>query len=271
MNPGDVMTESQPETRPETRPENSPETRPETSPETRHEDREDRRLELRTNLQEISRRVAVACTRADRDPAGIVVIVITKTYPASDVRLLHGLGVRDVGENRDQEAAAKAADCADLDLTWHFVGQLQRNKAASVARYCDVVHSVDRGRLVTALDAGAARAGRRLDALVQVDLTDPPAPGRGGAAPADVLELCAQVSAADHLELRGLMAVAPLGEDPTAAFVRLAGVRAQVLDRFPEADWLSAGMSGDLEAAVMAGATHLRVGSAVLGERAHVG
>lgn len=230
-----------------------------------------RRDEILANLDRVNRRIADACAGAGRDPAELTLIVITKTYPPSDIRLLSDLGVRNVGENRDQEAAGKAAECADLTLTWHFVGQLQRNKAPSVARYSDVVHSVDRPRLVAALDRAAARAGRRLGALVQVDLAQPKDPARGGAAPADVTDLGADIAAADNLELRGLMAVAPLGEDPAAAFARLREVQTQLRRRFPTADWLSAGMSGDLEAAIAAGATHLRVGSAVLGERAHVG
>jgi hypothetical protein len=178
--------------------------------------------------------------------------------------------VREVGESRDQEAGPKAAALAGQDLRWHFVGQLQRNKARSVARYADVVHCVDRTRLVPALDAGAADAQRELDVLVQVDLGgsshDPGAP-RGGAAPQDTRDVAAAVVAAPQLRLRGLMAVAPRGEDPAVAFDRLAALSARLRAEHPDATWLSAGMSADLEQAVAAGATHLRVGSAVLGSR----
>jgi PLP dependent protein len=228
-----------------------------------------RAAEIEAGLSAVRDRVARAAVATGREPALVTVVVVTKTFPASDVRVLHGLGVRDVGENRDQEAAAKAAECADLaDLRWHFVGQLQTNKAASVASYASVVHSVDRLRLVTALDAAAHRAGRELDVLVQVDLDREPAPaGRGGAAPGDLLPLADAVAGSEALRLRGLMAVAPLGEDPRPAFARLAALTAELRAAHPAATWVSAGMSEDLEAAVAAGATHVRVGSAILGRR----
>lgn len=228
----------------------------------------ERTRQVREGLAAVRERIARACGDAGRDPADVRLIVVTKTWPADDVRRLADLGVTDVAENRDQEAAPKVASCADLPLTWHFVGQLQRNKAGSVARYADVVQSVDRASLVAALDRGAQRAGRRLGALVQVRLDGDP--GRGGCDPADVGTLGETIAAADRLDLLGLMAVAPLGQDPAAAFARLAGIRTGLRERFPTATWLSAGMSGDLEQAVAAGATHVRVGSAVLGGRPDV-
>lgn len=176
--------------------------------------------------------------------------------------------MRDVGENRHQEAEAKAGDCADLGLRWHFVGGLQSNKAAAVAAYADAVHSVDRVKLVRGLDRGAQERGRPLDCLVQVSL-DPPGSGEGrqGAGADEVAAVADAVAAAEGLRLRGLMAVAPLGEDPARAFDRLAATAAALRSDHPAATWLSAGMSGDLEQAVTAGATHVRVGSAVLGPR----
>ncbi len=229
----------------------------------------DRHAELAEGLASVHARVATAATEAGRDPDLVTVVVVTKTFPATDVRVLHDLGVRDVGENRDQEAAAKAAACADLtDLRWHFVGQLQSNKASSVARYAAVVHSVDRARLVPALDGGAHRAGRELDVLVQVDLDEQAHPvGRGGADATDLLALADAVTATESLRLRGVMAVAPLGQDPTPAFARLARLAAELRSVHPAATWVSAGMSEDLEQAVAAGATHVRVGSAILGRR----
>jgi len=227
----------------------------------------DRHDQLAAGLQAVRARVAAACAGAGRDPAAVTLIVVTKTFPAADVRALAGLGVTDVGENREQEATAKAAACADLGLAWHFIGQLQTNKAAAVARYAAVVHSVDRERLVAALDAGAARAGRSVTALVQVDLQDPPDAGRGGAAPREVTALAEAVAAAEHLELGGVMAVAPQGADPDQAFARLAEVAAAVRAVHPAARMLSAGMSADLEAAIRHGATHVRIGTAVLGRR----
>lgn len=229
----------------------------------------DRTAELAANLAEVNARIDAACRSVGRDPAEVTLVVVTKTWPADDVRLLAGLGVRDVGENRDQEAAPKAAACTGLGLRWHFVGQLQSNKAKSVVRYADVVHSVDRPHLVHALAAAADRAGRRVGCLVQVRLE--PVEGRGGAAPDDVLALADQIDGAAALVLLGVMAVAPLGEPPEPAFARLAEVAAAVRREHPGATWVSAGMSGDLEAAVAAGATHVRVGTAVLGGRPLLG
>lgn len=228
-----------------------------------------RTAELAANLAAVRQRIAAAASAAGRDPAEVTLVAVTKTWPAYDVRRLASLGVTDVAENRDQEGAPKHRACDDLPLRWHFVGQLQRNKARSVASYADVVESVDRLPLVTALSRAAVELGRALDALVQVNL-DPAAPagsGRGGALPADVTGLAAAVAAAPGLRLAGLMAVAPLGEDPAAAFARLAALAADLRRDHPAAAVLSAGMSGDLEQAVAAGATHVRVGSALLGHR----
>jgi pyridoxal phosphate enzyme (YggS family) len=225
-----------------------------------------RREELAARLVAVRRRIEDACAAAGRDPAAVTLVAVTKTFPADDVRLLAELGVSDVGENRDQEAAAKHAACAELALRWHFIGQLQTNKVRSVASYADVVESVDRLALVTGLDRQAQARGRRITALVQVGLDD--AAGRGGAAAGDVPALAAAVAAASSLDLGGVMAVAPLGADPDAAFARLAEVAAAVRHAHPGATVLSAGMSGDLEAAVRHGATHVRVGSALLGHRA---
>ncbi|MGH3388146.1 MAG: YggS family pyridoxal phosphate-dependent enzyme [Actinomadura sp.] len=225
-----------------------------------------RKDELAANLLAVRERLAAACGAAGRDPGELTLIAVTKTFPASDVRLLAELGVTDVAENRDQEAAVKAADCADLPLTWHFVGRLQTNKVRSVAAYADVVHSVDRVRLVTALSAAAVRARRGLRCLVQVSL-EAAARGRGGADPAEVPALADVIAAADGLELAGVMAVAPLGADPAPAFARLAETARAVRARHPAAEVISAGMSGDLEDAIACGATHVRVGTALLGGR----
>jgi pyridoxal phosphate enzyme (YggS family) len=226
-----------------------------------------RRDQLVANLETVRRRIATACADAGRDAAEVHLVVVTKFFPASDVRLLAELGITDVGENRHQEAEAKAAECADLGLRWHFIGGLQSNKAAAVAAYADVVESVDRAKLVAPLDRGAERRGQLVDVLLQVSLDPPDAEGRSGADPDDLPALAATVAQSPHLRLRGLMAVAPLGEEPGAAFARLAAIRRDFLVDHPDATWLSAGMSGDLEDAVRVGATHVRVGSAVLGSR----
>lgn len=228
-----------------------------------------RREQIAAGLQQTQQRIAAACAAADRDPGEVTLIVVTKTRPASDVAILAELGVTDVGENREPEASRKHAECDELPLTWHFIGQLQRNKAGKVARYANMVHSLDRPEIVAALDGAAERAERTISALVQVDLSGG-AEGRGGVAPEQLLSLCQQVADSEQLRLAGIMAVAPLQEDPAAAFDRLVQLRESVLVDFPTAQLLSAGMSGDLEQAVQAGATHVRVGSAVLGERHYV-
>jgi pyridoxal phosphate enzyme (YggS family) len=224
-----------------------------------------RAAELAAALARVEERIAAACAAAGRDRGEVTLVVVTKTYPAADVERLAALGVRDVAENRDQEAAAKHAECAGLGLRWHFVGQLQTNKARSVAAYADLVHSVDRPALAAALDRGAERAGRVLDCLLQVSLDGDPE--RGGVPVPELPALAEAVAAAGSLRLRGIMAVAPLGADPREAFAVLPGLLGQVRKAAPGADVVSAGMSGDLEAAVACGATHLRVGTAVLGRR----
>ena len=231
--------------------------------------------ELAGRLVQVRARIAAACEAAGRPADDVTLIAITKTFPASDVALLASLGLTDFGENRDQEAAPKAAAAAALGVRprWHFVGQLQVNKAASVVRYADVVHSVDRLRLVRALGSRAAGLGRQVCCLIQVNL-DPGAaaegpgdPARGGALPAEVSELADAVAAQDGLMLGGLMAVAPLGLPPRPAFRTLRQVADEVRSAYPGATMISAGMSGDLDDAISEGATHVRVGTALLGGR----
>ncbi|MGW4721259.1 YggS family pyridoxal phosphate-dependent enzyme [Streptomyces sp. S1] len=237
----------------------------------------DRTAELAENLARVEARITAACAAAGRAREEVTLIVVTKTYPASDVRILHGLGVRHVAENRDQDAAPKAAACADLDLTWHFVGQLQTNKVKSVTGYADVVQSVDRSKLVSALSAAAEKEGRELGCLIQValDAESGERGDRGGVAPDGIEELAAAVDAAPGLRLGGLMTVAPLAGpyagEPRAAFDRLMDLSTALRATRPAANMVSAGMSGDLEEAVAAGATHVRVGTAVLGVRPKLG
>ena len=227
---------------------------------------EQRRAELAANLEAVRARIARACELAGRDPGEVTLVAVTKFFPATDVDLLAGLGVTAIGENRDQEVSAKLAEVTARDrLAVHFIGQVQSKKAGSVVGYADVVQSVDRPKLVTALDRAAGTAGKVLEVLVQVNLDE--APGRGGVPPEGARHLADLVVATDHLRLRGVMAVAPLGADPDPAFATLQEVAGAVRDVHPGADWVSAGMSGDLEAAVAHGATHLRVGSAILGTR----
>ncbi|MGW5290616.1 YggS family pyridoxal phosphate-dependent enzyme [Streptomyces bacillaris] len=237
----------------------------------------DRKAQLAANLAQVEERITSACAAAGRKREEVTLIVVTKTYPASDVRILHELGVRHVAENRDQDAAPKATACADLSLTWHFVGQLQTNKVRSVTGYADVVQSVDRIKLVTALSAAAVRAGRELGCLIQValDAESGERGERGGVAPGGIEELAAAVDAAEGLRLDGLMTVAPLAGPfagrQRAAFDRLMEFSTRLRAGHPAANMVSAGMSGDLEDAVAAGATHVRVGTAVLGVRPALG
>lgn len=236
----------------------------------------DRTTELAANLAAVRTRIRAAAVASGRDPTAVTLIAVTKSWPAADVARLAELGLTDFAENRDAEAAGKAAECAALGLRglrWHFVGQLQTNKARSVAEYADVVHSVDRDRLIDSLSAACERSGRCLDVLVQMNLDPPVGPGRsapaarGGAAPGDVAGLCAVVERADRLRLRGLMGVAPPGLPFDGAFAALAACAAAVRAVHPDANWISAGMSTDLEAAIAHGATHVRVGSGLLGKR----
>jgi len=224
-----------------------------------------RREELAVRLAAVRTRISAACDAAGRAAEEVTLIAVTKTRPASDVRLLAGLGLTDVGENRDAEAAPKAAECADLNLTWHFIGQLQTNKAGSVPRYASFVHSVDRPRLIRALGAAARRAGRVIECLIEVSLDGDPE--RGGALAGQVPGLAGELAAEPGLVLGGVMAIAPLGMEPAAAFARLRDSAALVREVRPAATVISAGMSADLEAAIAVGATHVRIGTALLGDR----
>lgn len=225
-------------------------------------------MELAERLADVDARIADAARSAGRDPSELTRIVVTKFHPASLVARLHALGVRDVGENRQQELTAKRADpTVPPDLTWHFIGQAQTNKARAIRAAASVVHSVDRPRLADALHAADPDAAVPLDVLLQVNLTDDP--GRGGVAPAEVAPLAEHVVAhCPSLRVRGVMAVAPLAAAPAEAFTRLAAAAEATRAVVPDAAWISAGMSGDFAEAIAAGATHLRIGTAITGPRA---
>ncbi|MDR6970896.1 YggS family pyridoxal phosphate-dependent enzyme [Leifsonia shinshuensis] len=216
---------------------------------------------LAERLAAVREGVADASRAAGRRPEELTTIVVTKFHPASLVRELASLGVRDVGENRHQEAQEKAAELADLDLTWHFVGQLQSKKARQARRYASVIHSVDRTSLVDALASDESD----VDAFVQLNLTDDP--GRGGVADRDLEALVEHVLETPGLRLLGVMAVAPLGEEPARAFERVRAASDRVRALAPGATAISAGMSQDYREAIAAGATHLRIGTAITGNR----
>ncbi|MCL3836758.1 YggS family pyridoxal phosphate-dependent enzyme [Aeromicrobium duanguangcaii] len=228
-----------------------------------------RRDELEHNLAAVRERIARACEQSGRSADDVTLIVVTKTHPASDVAILAELGVTDVGENRHPEAGDKHREVveAGIDLRWHFVGALQTNKAGAVARYADVVQSLDRPKLARALDRGAQAAGRTLRCLIQVDF-DTTDPGRAGVPPQDVAALAeVVVSECPHLELGGVMTVAPLGQDPAPSFAHLREISTELTRTVPSATTISAGMSEDFETAIAHGATHVRVGRSVLGQR----
>ncbi|GAA4353973.1 YggS family pyridoxal phosphate-dependent enzyme [Microbacterium rhizosphaerae] len=222
--------------------------------------------DLAARLAAVDARIVDAARAAGRDPSELTRIVVTKFHPAQLVASLYDLGVRDVGENRQQELSAKSVEVGPREgLTWHFIGQAQTNKARAVRAAASVVHSVDRARLADALDAAADDDSPMLDVLLQINLTDDPT--RGGVAPGGIEALAEHVTGCRTLRLRGVMAVAPLDEPPAPAFERLAAYSERVRAVLPDASWISAGMTGDFVEAIACGATHLRIGSAITGPR----
>ncbi|MGI8696890.1 MAG: YggS family pyridoxal phosphate-dependent enzyme [Mycobacteriales bacterium] len=222
-----------------------------------------RRVEIADRLHDVSSRIAAATARAGRPAGSVTLIAVTKTFGLDDVRRLADLGVADVGESRDQEAAAKAAELPAL--RWHFVGRLQRNKARSVAAYAACVHSIDRAALADALGAAAGRVRRTVDVCLQVSLDGDPQ--RGGAPVEALGGLADSVARCGGLRLAGLMAVPPLSWDPDRAYAELARAAGDLRHDHPDAIMLSAGMTADFEQAIVHGATHVRVGTALLGGR----
>lgn len=219
---------------------------------------------LADRVADVDARIAEAARTAGRQPAEITRIVVTKFHPATMVDELAALGVRDFGENRQQELTAKSAE-VKADVAWHFVGQAQTKKARAIRAVVSVVHSIDRERVADAFDAAGEPGSAPLDVLLQVNLTDDPQ--RGGVAPPDLESLAEHVAARESLRVRGVMAVAGLHEEPAAAFARLHDYSQVVRAVVPEAIWISAGMSADFADAISFGATHLRIGSAITGPR----
>ncbi len=231
----------------------------------------DRRAYLSRRVSQTKARIADAAVRAGRSASDVTLIAVTKTWPSSDVRLLAALGVTDVGENKAKELVDKVAECQELPLTWHFVGQLQRNKVKQVVPLVDMLHSGERSALVMAIDRAVAEVdGSPMKCLVQVNLDPSVIEGRAGVAPREALRLADEVAGAEHLTLAGVMAVAPRGLDPQPAFDLLRDVSGRITDQHRSATVISAGMSGDFVPAIAAGATHIRLGSALLGERAEL-
>ena len=231
----------------------------------------DRQRELAVRLAAVLSEIGEACAAAGRDPAEVELVAVSKTWPASDVAILHGLGVAEFGENRLDELQAKAAELADRGLRWHFLGQIQSKKAAAVGRAAQVVESVDRAKVVAALGAGARDAGGEVAVFIQVSLAamagSDQAVGRGGADPQDVPMIADAVAEEASLRLAGVMLLPPRSLDPARAFARIAEISGDLQHRHPGASAVSAGMSHDFGAAIRAGATHVRIGSALFGER----
>ena len=219
-----------------------------------------RREELSENLNAIKSRISVAAQNAGRSAEEITLIVVTKTFPASDAQILYELGVRDFGENRDQEASAKSTELPD-DCRWHFQGQIQSNKLKSIANWADVLHSIDDITHASKLNSLVTSK----DIFIQVSLDNQP--NRGGVLPDLIPEFLEEISAFPNLKIRGLMAVAPLDVEPVIAFQRLKVLSDRVVKMQPKAHEISAGMSNDFEAAISEGATHIRIGSQILGVR----
>jgi pyridoxal phosphate enzyme (YggS family) len=217
-----------------------------------------RKDEIAQNLQEVKERIQSAAKSVNRDPAEIQLIVVTKTFPISDIEILRDLGESNFGENRDQEAGPKAQT---IPATWHFQGQIQSNKIKSICEWADVIHSIASEKEILKF----AQSPRKHQVFLQVSLDGQV--GRGGASPSDLARLADLVNESNNLELLGLMAVAPLGVEPVKAFADLAQINQGFAGQFPNSKYLSAGMSGDFEAAIKYGATHIRVGSSILGSR----
>ena len=217
-----------------------------------------RKEEITRNLEDVKERINRAAESAGRDPAEVNLIVVTKTFPVSDIEILRDLGEANFGENRDQEAGPKAEI---ISATWHFQGQIQSNKIKSICQWADVIHSISSEKEILKF----AQSERKHQLFLQVSLDGQA--GRGGASPAELAQLADLVNESNNLELLGLMAVAPLGVEPEKAFADLAQINQGFQSQFPNSKYLSAGMSGDFEAAIKFGATHIRVGSSILGSR----
>ena len=225
---------------------------------------------LAERLAGVNSAVRDAITASGRGVDEVTTIVVTKFHPASLVRELADLGVTDFGESRHQEASVKASELADLDATWHFVGQVQSKKARQIRQYARVIHSVDRESLVRAWESPESDGTeQQTDVFLQINLTDDPA--RGGVLPANLEALADHVANLAGVTLLGVMAVAPLDEEPRRAFSYVRELSERLLRSHPDAVAISMGMSGDFVEAIAEGATHLRIGTAITGNRPNHG
>ena len=232
--------------------------------------------EISQKLAAVEREISIAVEKSNRQRAEITLIAVTKNFPVSDVVHLYDLGIRNFGENRDQEARAKVGEFKKYvegdekhgeGAKWHFQGQLQRNKLRSIATWAGFIHSVDQNKYLPPLQQLSIELKKPISVLLQLSLDLPIRPDRGGVAPEELIDLGEKVMELPGLNLQGLMAVAPLDVAPDLAFNALRTISGTFLKAFPDANWISAGMSGDFAAAIAAGATHIRVGSSILGSR----
>ena len=225
-----------------------------------------RKDQILSNLESVKEKISAAAQEAGRAPSEITLIAVTKTFPVSDLEILHELGVRNFGENRDQEAAPKVG-VLPADITWHFQGGIQSNKLKSISNWASVIHSVDKFKYAQMISQFSV--GKTKEIFIQVSLDTLPQ-SREGVDPADLMQLAEQIMSLPNLEVNGLMAVAPLDQPTEQAFVRLQQIQQKFIQLYPAASSLSSGMSGDYELAISLGATHVRIGSSILGNRSPI-
>ena len=225
-----------------------------------------RKDQILSNLELVKEKISSAAQAAGRSPSEITLIAVTKTFPVSDLEILHELGVRNFGENRDQEAAPKVG-VLPADITWHFQGGIQSNKLKSISNWASVIHSVDKFKYAQMISQFSV--GKTKEIFIQVSL-DTLTQSREGVDPADLTQLAEQIMSLPNLEVKGLMAVAPLDQPTEQAFVRLQQIQQKFIQLYPAASSLSSGMSGDYELAISLGATHVRIGSSILGNRSPI-
>ena len=222
-----------------------------------------RTSEITANLNDVKAKIASAALKAGRDADEITLIVVTKTFPVSDLEILYSLGVREFGENRDQEAVEKVAKLPS-NINWNFQGGIQSNKLKSISTWAGCIHSVD--KLKYAQIISEQNTGKPKEIFIQVSLDQPPE-SRGGVDPKKLIDLASEITKLPGISLKGLMAIAPLDLPEEQAFLKLKEIQADFVAAFKDAKYLSAGMSGDYEMAISHGATHLRIGSSILGNR----
>jgi pyridoxal phosphate enzyme (YggS family) len=225
-----------------------------------------RKDQILSNLELVKERITSAAQAAGRSPSEITLIAVTKTFPVSDLEILYELGVRNFGENRDQEAAPKVG-VLPADITWHFQGGIQSNKLKSISNWASVIHSVDKFKYAQMISQFSV--GKTKEIFIQVSLDTLPQ-SREGVDPADLMQLAEQIMSLPNLQVKGLMAVAPLDQPTEQAFVRLQQIQQKFIQLYPAASSLSSGMSGDYELAISLGATHVRIGSSILGNRSPI-